>query len=245
MTGLLQDRLLVSCPNADGGLLLLEGGEVERLSMVRTTGICAVPGGFLWARQSGDSNVLRRAVDGGVSSTMLAEDVLDLHDVAWHGGHAYVAATERNAVFELDADMRETRRWALRGERDSAHLNSICFHGGRLLASRFGQFDTHRGYKGATAGAGEVFDVETGEVLLAGLSQPHSLASLDRRHWQQLEAAAQPLALLLTSLEAFDSLLQQAPPTGLARLRGSRCVCSSWMAMRAAWPSAATGSTSA
>lgn len=59
-------------------------------------------------------------------------------------------------------------------------------------------------------------------------------ARLDRRHWQQLEAAAQPLALLLTSLEAFDSLLQQAPPTGLARLRGSRCVCSSGRLLDAA-----------
>lgn len=183
MTKLLRDRLLVSCPNANGGLLLLDGTEVERLSPVQTTGICAVPGGFLWARQSGDSNVLRRAVDGGFSSIMLAEDVLDLHDVAWHGGLACVVATARNAVLQLDADMRETRRWALRGERDSAHLNSICFHDGRLLASRFGQFDTHRGYKGATAGAGEVFDVETGEVLVAGLSQPHSLASQDGVLW--------------------------------------------------------------
>lgn len=240
MTGLLQDRLLVSCPNADGGLLLLEGGEVERLSMVRTTGICAVPGGFLWARQSGDSNVLRRAVDGGVSSTMLAEDVLDLHDVAWHGGHAYVAATERNAVFELDADMRETRRWALRGERDSAHLNSICFHGGRLLASRFGQFDTHRGYKGATAGAGEVFDVETGEVLLAGLSQPHSLASQDGALWlcdsearrivawqgphqplrvQQLDGYARGLAFGRDRIYVGLSRSRNAQDTALARAR--------------------------
>ncbi|MEN1972211.1 glycosyltransferase [Luteimonas sp. MJ204] len=183
MTGPLQDVLLVSCPNAGGGLLLLDGANVERLSTVQTTGICAVPGGFLWARQSGDSNVLRRAVDGGLASTLLAENVLDLHDVAWHGGQTYVVATERNAVLQLDAGMRETRRWALRGERDSAHLNSICFHDGRLLASRFGQFDTHRGYKGATAGAGEVFDVETGEVLITGLSQPHSLASHDDALW--------------------------------------------------------------
>ncbi|MGY0650764.1 glycosyltransferase [Luteimonas sp. A537] len=183
MSGPLRDVLLVSCPNAGGGLLLLEGEGVERLSRVPTTGICAVPGGFLWARQSGDSNVLRRAVDGGLSGTLLAEDVLDLHDVAWHGGQAYVVATERNAVLRLDDDLRETRRWALRGERDSAHLNSICFHDGRLLASRFGRFDTHRGYKGATAGAGEVFDVDSGEVLLGGLSQPHSLTSHEGALW--------------------------------------------------------------
>lgn len=183
MSGLLRDPLLVSCPNADGGLLLLEGAGVERLSRVLTTGICAVPGGFLWARQSGDSNVLRSAVDGGLSSTMLAEDVLDLHDVAWRGGRTYVVATARNAVLELDEGLRESRRWALRGERDSAHVNSICFHDGRLLASRFGRFDTHRGYKGATAGAGEVYDVESGEVLVDGLSQPHSLLSQDGALW--------------------------------------------------------------
>ncbi|MGH8032294.1 MAG: glycosyltransferase [Luteimonas sp.] len=109
---------------------------------------------------------------------------LDLHDVLWHAGLLYVVCTETNAVLELDAGtFAESRRWTLPGEPDSAHVNSVCVHDGRILASRFGAFDVHRGYKGRTRGAGEIFDVETGEVMIAGLSQPHSLKSVDGLLW--------------------------------------------------------------
>src|SRR5207253_6227735 len=39
----------------------------------------------------------------------------------------------------------------------------------------FGDFTTHRQYKGQTAQAGFVQDLHTGKRLIEGLSQPHSL----------------------------------------------------------------------
>ena len=168
---------LVSCPNRGGGVFLLDGRGVERLSPVETTGITVIPAGVLWARQSDHGNQLRRLAGGTFEQTQLAGHSLDLHDVLWHDGHVYAVYTELNAIVRLDPELREVERWTLPGERDASHLNSICFHEGKLLATRFCASERRRGYKDATRGAGEVIDVATGETLLRGLSQPHSLAS--------------------------------------------------------------------
>ena len=52
---------------------------------------------------------------------------------------------------------------------------SVAVYKGRLIASAFGNFKLHREYKNGTKGLGRVFDVRTGETLIEGLSQPHSL----------------------------------------------------------------------
>jgi glycosyltransferase involved in cell wall biosynthesis len=172
----LQETLLVSCVN-DGGVFLLDRDGVEQLSPIDTSGLALSASALLLARQSAGSHVLRRIHGGDLHAVPVGEPPLDLHDVAFDGDAVYAVSTEWNAVLQLDADLREIRRWALPGERDSAHVNSLCMHDGRLLASRFGSFDRHRGYKGRTAGAGEVFEVSSGDVLISGLSQPHSLVS--------------------------------------------------------------------
>lgn len=167
--------LLVSSVNGGGAFLAGPGG-VTRISQVDTAGIARTPDGWLLARQSDFSNELRRFTAAGVARTMVCTYKLDLHDVVWHEDDVFVAATEINAVLRLDGrELRELQRWTLPGEPDACHLNSLCLHRGRLLATRFGRFERHRGYKDATRGAGEVFDVRTGEVLISGLSQPHSL----------------------------------------------------------------------
>lgn len=182
MTVVLADTLLVSSVN-DGGVFLLEDGAVERLSTIDTTGMATAPDGILWARQSPDVAELRVLAGRDAKRIALAQAPWDLHDVHWHDGHAYAVATEINAILKLDAGLAEVERWTLPGEPDSAHVNSVCMHHGRLLATRFGTFETRRGYKGMTRGAGEVFDVRTGEVVVSGLSQPHSLCSVDGRLW--------------------------------------------------------------
>lgn len=174
---------LVSCPNRGGGVFLLDEHGVERLSPVETTGITVIPAGVLWARQSDHGNQLRRFAGGMFEQTQLADHALDLHDVLWHDGHVYAVYTELNAIARLDPELREVERWTLPGERDALHLNSICFHEGKLLATRFSASERRRGYKDATRGAGEVIDVATGDVLLAGLSQPHSLRSHEGLLW--------------------------------------------------------------
>lgn len=177
------DALLASAVNG-GGVFHVDATGVRRLSQVDTTSIAAVPGGYLWARQAEGIAELRRVRAPAVERLVLTQQSLDLHDVLWHDGRLYVVATQINTVFELDADTyAELRRWTLPGEPDSQHLNSICIHAGQILASRFGRFTGHRGYTGSTRGAGEVIDLETGEIVVSGLSQPHSLRSFDGLLW--------------------------------------------------------------
>lgn len=184
MNDLLADPLLVSSVNGGGVFLVEPGGKIHRLSKIDTSGIARTPQGHLWARQSELSNELRLIRTGGTSRIVLAPYPLDLHDVIFHGGKVYAAATQINAVLCLDGEtLHELQRWSFPGEEDACHLNSLCIHNGRLLATRFGRFEGHRGYKGATAGAGEIFDVGTGETLVSGLSQPHSLRSHDGLLW--------------------------------------------------------------
>ena len=180
---LLSDTLLASSVNG-GGVFLSDSSGVQRLSRIDTTAIAAVPDGFLWARQAEGFAELRHVRPPSVERIVLTSESLDLHDVLWHDDRLYVVATQTNTVFEFDAATYvELRRWTLPGEPDAQHVNSICIHEGRVLVSRFGQFSEHRGYKGRTRGAGEVFDIETGEVVISGLSQPHSLKSVDGLLW--------------------------------------------------------------
>jgi GT2 family glycosyltransferase len=176
------EQLLVSSPNG-GGIFLLDDGKVQRLSHVDTTGIAQTPAGLLWARQSDGGNRVRRVSATHWNSSMLHDGPLDLHDLLWHDGFIYAVSTDCNAVLKLDASLRELERWTLSEVPDSLHLNSICFLDGRLVASIFGRFEQHRGYKNATRGAGLVLDVVSGSVLVTGLSQPHSLKVQDGRLW--------------------------------------------------------------
>lgn len=175
--------LLVSAVNG-GGVFLIDGGRVEDWSKVDTTGLaCLADGSVLLARQAEGVAEVRRWRNGVVHRVGLAQRSLDLHDLAATDRGVLVVATQLNTVYEFDFDFRELRHWALPGEQDSYHLNSAGIYEGRVIASRFGRFNAHRAYKGLTKGAGEVINLDDGEVIVRGLSQPHSLLVDGRSLW--------------------------------------------------------------
>lgn len=174
--------LLASCVNG-GGVFRIDAAGIECLSVRDTAGMCAWPSGMVWARQDPDRTDLALIDRQGLHNVRLTDEALDLHDAVWHDGSLYLVATQTNTVLRLDAQLREQDRWTFDGQHDSQHLNSICVHEGRLLVSRFGDFNEHREYKGATLGAGQVLDLYTGQVIIRGLSQPHSLKSHDGALW--------------------------------------------------------------
>lgn len=179
----IKDNLLVSAVNG-GGVLLVSPDGIERWSRVDTTGATLLPGGgVLLARQAEGRAEIRRLADGSVHRVNIVDRSLDLHDLWADEDRLLVVATHINTVFEFDHDFREIRHWSQPGQPDSQHVNSVCVHGGIILASRFGTFFEHRGYKGRTAGAGSVVDLAGGKSLLDGLSQPHSLVSVGEDLW--------------------------------------------------------------
>lgn len=173
---MIKETLLLSAPNVDGGLFLVSGERSARLSFIPKTGIHLDHElGVVIACQDNGGNSCLVVSDAGSKAVRIDEGPLDLHDVTMINGRVYAAVTEFNSVVSWDSEWRRTEEWALPGERDAAHLNSITMYQGRLLASIFGRFSTHREYKNRTRGAGEVIDVRTGETYITGLSQPHSL----------------------------------------------------------------------
>lgn len=168
------DQLIISSPNG-GGLFTLRAGEISRLSISDGTGLALAPGRIWRALQADGASSLAKFEESGFRRFALRDDPLDIHDIHYIDKRLFVACTQLNCVVEYNDDLVEVDRWVFPGEPDSLHLNSLCVHKGRLLASVFGDFKTHRGYKGNTYGRGEVRDVVTGEVVISGLSQPHSL----------------------------------------------------------------------
>lgn len=173
----LHEGLLVSGPN-DGGLAYMRDYSVLPVLGHSATGIAIDETCIAWCQQiEGVSNSIALLENGRLTNIQLSDSDLDLHDLLPDADGWCVAATSKNAVLRLDRNGSITGSWEFGGEPDAMHLNSLCLHEGRLLASAFGRFTKHRGYKGFTRKAGIVLDVESGETILEGLSQPHSLTS--------------------------------------------------------------------
>jgi GT2 family glycosyltransferase len=164
-------NLFVSSPNG-GGLFFLDSGVVFRLDSLNTVGLNLASSSFLRAIQPDALWVC------GEQTLILDKrlvDLADIHDVLEYDDHYYVVGTTHNEVIKFNKDGSEVERWRSLGEDDSKHLNCLAIWNGRVVYSAFGEFTEHRGYKGRSAGQGVVKDLETGETLIAGLSQPHSL----------------------------------------------------------------------
>lgn len=167
-------RLIVSAPN-DGGLLAIIGGQVYPLDSADTTGLCLTGDTLVRALQP---NTLRLYGKGPARDIVLEGDLGDVHDVLEHEGRYYVVGTRGNAVAELSADGAVIRRWAFPGEQDARHINCLAVWDGRIVLSCFGDFDAARGYKAGSRGTGYVQDLLSGEKLIEGLSQPHSITTV-------------------------------------------------------------------
>jgi len=168
------ESLLVSAPN-NGGLFYICDGVAQRLSTLDTTGLAVRADQCIRALQADGASTISVYKNGTYARITLADRELDLHDVLVDGSTIYAACTYPNAVVAYDNDWHELERWTYPGEEDSVHLNCLCLYQGRLLVAMFGDFDTHRGYKGQTSKRGLVRDVRSGEVLIDGLSQPHTM----------------------------------------------------------------------
>lgn len=169
--------LLVSCPN-EGGLFYLDGRRAIKLDSLDTTGFGQSGKRMLRGLQPDRVHAMDISVDTPGTEGVL---VPDIHDILLDGGVQYVVGTQGNEVLELDRDGGELRRFTFPGEPDSWHINCLVRFGKRVLFSAFGDYREHRAYKLEPIGSGFVQDLHTGERLITGLSQPHSLAQFGKR----------------------------------------------------------------
>ncbi|WP_139350283.1 glycosyltransferase [Rhodanobacter sp. C03] len=178
----IHDPLFISAPNG-GGLLYAHRHLLVPLTYEDTTGLALTDDGMVWCVQADGSRSFREIRQGILNSVTIAQEPRDLHDVLVGKDGIYAVFTETNQVVRLDEAFQVQESWSFGEEPDCAHVNCIALHDGQVIASMFGTFSSHRGYKGETRQAGRVVDVRSGKLLIDGLSQPHSLVVVGDQLW--------------------------------------------------------------
>ncbi|HEX5416667.1 MAG TPA: DUF4915 domain-containing protein [Chloroflexota bacterium] len=173
--------ILVSCLGDDdtgGGLSVFNGETIEVIDRISTTGLWAdgerlirVLWGSSERQSAGELLVYDRQ---GVRSYHRLDQLVDPHDVLWHGHHYVCVSSFTNSVLWVNEAGQVDRIWRAAGEEDSFHLNSLVVHQGRLYVTCFGRFEKRRQWREHLQnGDGCVFDPESGATILTGLSAPH------------------------------------------------------------------------
>lgn len=104
---------------------------------------------------------------------IISQETYDVHDLRVFQNHLYVVSTGTNKIISLSESAEVIKRWKFTGRGDAWHLNCLDDWDGRLVASAFGKFSAPHEWKPDSREQGIVLDLETGQTLWDGLSQPH------------------------------------------------------------------------
>jgi len=110
-----------------------------------------------------------------------------VHEIAFASNELWIVNTRFSALCTLDADSSFVPRWRppfvthLAAE-DRCHLNGMAIDGDRVrYVTALGATNTAGGWRENKAGGGLLLDVDSGEIVLGGLSMPHSPRLYDGR----------------------------------------------------------------
>jgi acetolactate synthase-1/2/3 large subunit len=169
-------------PDASG-LYLYDGSGVRMIDQYPCAGLSA-SGGRLYRisqlRHSDGTELLVYDAHG-IRSYHRVDGVSDPHDVLALGdGRVLCVSSTDNAIVAVGPDGACAPYWQADAPLDAWHLNCLALRDDRLYATAFGRFDRFRGWHPTLgAGTGILFDVESGETIVDGLSQPHSPRWID------------------------------------------------------------------
>ncbi|MFN2477441.1 MAG: DUF4915 domain-containing protein [Chthoniobacterales bacterium] len=162
-----------------GGLFAYNGEGLEKLDRLSGTGLFTTGDRLL--------RVLSGPETGGRLTELLVYDtvgvqryyrldgVKGVHDVAWDGSNFVVVSTGTNEIMWFSPSGERTRTWHAPGANDSWHLNNLLLREGKIFVSAFGRFGKTREWDHAdNKDSGCIFDLETGESVIEGLSCPHN-----------------------------------------------------------------------
>jgi uncharacterized protein (TIGR03032 family) len=114
---------------------------------------------------------------------------IGVHEIAWAGGDLWAVNTRFSCLCTFDPDYSFVPRWrppfitALAAE-DRCHLNGLAIVENRpKYVTALGEADAAGGWRTDKSNGGLVMDVPTGQVLVRGLSMPHSPRWHDGRLW--------------------------------------------------------------
>ncbi len=114
---------------------------------------------------------------------------IDIHDLAWGKRELWFVNTRFSCLCTLDFDYSFVPRWrpnfitALTPE-DRCHLNGLSMVNAEpKYVTALGETDRIRGWRENKAHGGVLMDIETNQVLVRGLSMPHSPRWYNDRLW--------------------------------------------------------------
>lgn len=167
--------LIVTCPNAKGGIHIFnENSCLLKIADFQTTGIF-YDENFLSVGLQPDLVLLVLDISECFNGKIFR--VKDIHDIILYDSKIYFVETESNSILRLDINGVCEKKWSFGSDIDSCHVNCLGVWNGNVVYSAFGDFKKNREYKGNTSKSGFVRDLYSGQLLISGLSQPHSLKS--------------------------------------------------------------------
>jgi uncharacterized protein (TIGR03032 family) len=112
-----------------------------------------------------------------------------IHEIAFAGGELWIVNTRFSALCTLDGDSSFVPRWrppfvSHLAAEDRCHLNGMAVVDDRVrYVTALGATNTAGGWRENKAGGGVLLDVDSGEIILRGLSMPHSPRLHDGRFY--------------------------------------------------------------
>jgi acetolactate synthase-1/2/3 large subunit len=212
-----------SGPDVNGWLFAIDKAAtpapvVEELDHLSSSGIVALDDRVYRvlsspseANASGDFIVYDTS---GVVVYRRVDGLADSHGLVWDGTSFIVPCSFTNEIFWLSPAGETVRVWRAPGEGDAWHINGLNVRDGRLYASAFGKFATHRGWaKKMGERSGIIFDVETQDQVVSDLACPHDPVYLDGG-WLVCDSYT---SRLLFIDEATQTIKREAKLTGWSR----------------------------
>lgn len=128
-----------------------------------------------------------------------------IHELAYVDDEIWFVNTRFSCLASLDSRYSFVPRWrprfvsALVAE-DRCHLNGMALHDGRpRFVTALGESDAAGGWRENKAAGGIVIDIASGEIVLRGLSMPHSPRCHDGKLWLLDSGTGRLLAVDLSS----------------------------------------------
>ncbi|NER00026.1 MAG: TIGR03032 family protein [Cyanothece sp. SIO2G6] len=114
---------------------------------------------------------------------------IDIHEIAWVEDELWFVNTRFSCLCTLDKQYSFVPRWrppfiSEYDLRDRCHLNGLAIRDGKpKYVTALGETDTPGGWRNDKASGGILMDIDSDEILLRGLSMPHSPRWYDGKLW--------------------------------------------------------------
>jgi uncharacterized protein (TIGR03032 family) len=145
-------------------------------------------------------------------TTHLTGDV-QMHEMAWVGEDLWFVNTRFSCLCTRSSAYNFVPRWRPRfvsalAPEDRCHLNGLGLRDGRpRYATALGRTDTPAGWRERKKDGGVLLDLDSNEVIAAGLSMPHSPRWYDNELWL-LESGTGSIGLVECRTGRYRSVLE-------------------------------------